>query len=146
MDATRRAVLSSWKEIATYLGKGVRTVQRWERELKLPVRRPVAHNERIVIAVPDELDTWVKQQLSPGGSPRDGDAAHRHHELQRMRRLLRHTAEEMRQIRVRTAHLVELVELNQPGRNALATTRSVGGPRGEARTTPDESGRKDRNN
>ena len=34
------AVLSSWKDIARYMGKGVRTVQRWERHLGLPVRRP----------------------------------------------------------------------------------------------------------
>ena len=34
------AVLSSWKDIAKYMGKGVRTVQRWERHLGLPVRRP----------------------------------------------------------------------------------------------------------
>jgi hypothetical protein len=26
------SVLTSWKEIAQYVGKGVRTVQRWERE------------------------------------------------------------------------------------------------------------------
>lgn len=31
--------LNSWKEIATFLGRGVRTVQRWERELQLPVHR-----------------------------------------------------------------------------------------------------------
>ena len=30
-------VFSSWKEIAAYLGKGVRTVQRWEAVLGLPV-------------------------------------------------------------------------------------------------------------
>jgi hypothetical protein len=34
-------VLSSWKEIARHFGKGVRTVQRWERELGLPIHRPV---------------------------------------------------------------------------------------------------------
>src|SRR5512146_2301894 len=56
-------VLSSWKEIAAYLGKGVRTVQRWERELNLPVRRPLEHNKRIVSAVPAELDAWIQQQL-----------------------------------------------------------------------------------
>ncbi len=31
-------VLNSWKEIACYLGRGVRTVQRYERDLGLPVR------------------------------------------------------------------------------------------------------------
>jgi excisionase family DNA binding protein len=33
------AILNSWKEIAGYLGRGVRTVQRWEQELHLPVHR-----------------------------------------------------------------------------------------------------------
>ena len=33
-------ILNSWKEIANYLGRGVRTVQRWERDLRLPVHRP----------------------------------------------------------------------------------------------------------
>ena len=32
-----RKILNSWKEIASYLGKGVRTVQRQESELKLPI-------------------------------------------------------------------------------------------------------------
>ena len=34
--------LDSWKEIAAYLGRGIRTVQRWEREEGLPVHR-IAH-------------------------------------------------------------------------------------------------------
>jgi hypothetical protein len=54
-----RPVLSSWKEIAYYLGKGVRTVQRWERELGLPVRRPRGHKSRIILAYPDELKSWA---------------------------------------------------------------------------------------
>ena len=52
-------VLTSWKEIATYLGKGVRTVQRWEQELGLPVRRPVGVSKHVVLAVPSELDAWM---------------------------------------------------------------------------------------
>ncbi len=63
MPTNSGAVLSSWKEIAAYLTKGVRTVQRWERELGLPVRRPVGHNRRIVIAVPAELDGWIREQM-----------------------------------------------------------------------------------
>jgi hypothetical protein len=31
--------LDSWKEIAAYLKRGVRTVQRWERTSGLPVHR-----------------------------------------------------------------------------------------------------------
>jgi hypothetical protein len=66
--------LTSWKEIANYLGKGVRTVQRWERELGLPVRRP-SHNEKhVVIAFAAELDEWIlttmrQRDEKPGKEP-----------------------------------------------------------------------------
>lgn len=52
------AVLSSWKEIACYLGKGVRTVQRWEAEFGLPVRRP-GPDRHLVHASREELDAWL---------------------------------------------------------------------------------------
>ncbi len=50
-------VFSSWKEIATYLGKGVRTVQRWERTLGLPVHRPAERG--VILAYQSELDAWA---------------------------------------------------------------------------------------
>lgn len=52
-------VLSGWKEIANYLGKGVRTVQRYEVELGLPVRRPAGSSCGSVVATKAELDAWV---------------------------------------------------------------------------------------
>jgi len=52
-------ILSSWKEIASYLGKGVRTVQRWEQNLSLPVHRPAGAPRNIVFARTSELSTWV---------------------------------------------------------------------------------------
>lgn len=55
MNASR---LDSWKEIAVYLGRGVRTVQRWEREEGLPVHR-LAHEKRgSVYAHREEIDAW----------------------------------------------------------------------------------------
>jgi hypothetical protein len=51
--------LSGWKEIANYLGKGVRTVQRYERYLGFPVRRPAGRSRAAVIATKAELDAWV---------------------------------------------------------------------------------------
>jgi hypothetical protein len=51
--------LSGWKEIASYLGKGVRTVQRYERELGFPVRRPAGKSHAGVIATRAEVDAWV---------------------------------------------------------------------------------------
>src|SRR5947209_20255625 len=52
-------VLNSWKEVATYMGRGVRTVQRWEQELGLPVRRPRGKSRSAVIALKAELDQWL---------------------------------------------------------------------------------------
>lgn len=55
-------LLCSWKEIAAYMGKGVRTVQRWERELGLPIRRPGSAHSHVVLAVQDEIDNWILSQ------------------------------------------------------------------------------------
>ena len=52
-----------WKEIATYLGKGVRTVQRWEQDLGLPIRRPNGQEHpNKIIALRSELDAWRASQ------------------------------------------------------------------------------------
>lgn len=57
----KAAVLNSWKEIASYLGRGVRTVQRYEHELGLPVRRPRGKSRSAVIALTSDLDLWLKR-------------------------------------------------------------------------------------
>jgi hypothetical protein len=54
-------MLNSWKEVASYLGRGVRTVQRWEQELSLPVRRPWGKSRSAVIALKTEIDAWLHQ-------------------------------------------------------------------------------------
>lgn len=59
MDADSHSILSGWKDIAQHLGKGVRTAQRYERELGLPVRRPSGHDFSSVVAMRSELDAWV---------------------------------------------------------------------------------------
>ncbi len=51
-------ILSGWKEIAKYPGRGVRTVQRWEL-IGLPVRR-VPQGRGSVFAIPEELDVWLE--------------------------------------------------------------------------------------
>ena len=58
-------VFSSWKEIATFLGKGVRTVQRWEKTLGLPVRRPNGAASNVVVATESDLRRWMGE-----GAPR----------------------------------------------------------------------------
>lgn len=57
--ATARKRLDSWKEIAEYLGRDVRTAMRWEQELGLPVHRVPGGQRRGVFALPDEIDAWL---------------------------------------------------------------------------------------
>ena len=57
--AVNYEILNSWKEIAVYLGRGIRTVQRWEIDLGLPVRRPRGKARSAVIALKAELDSWL---------------------------------------------------------------------------------------
>ena len=52
--------LNGWKDIARYLGRGVRTVQRWEA-LGLPIRRPVGHPRSAVVAKSEEIDLWISR-------------------------------------------------------------------------------------
>src|SRR5215469_15912380 len=52
-------MLNSWKEIANYLGRGVRTVQRWEREQGLPVHRIGNGKRSPVFATMAELKFWI---------------------------------------------------------------------------------------
>src|SRR5947199_2561209 len=55
----RSDALQSWKEIAHYLRRGVRTAQRWERSAGLPVRRPRPGDRSPVFAFPSEIDQWL---------------------------------------------------------------------------------------
>jgi hypothetical protein len=57
-------VLTSWKDIARYMGKGVRTVQRWEADFGLPVRRPNGSGKKAVLARPRDLDAWIAMRCS----------------------------------------------------------------------------------
>lgn len=71
-------VLSSWKEIAAYLGRGRRTVQRWEKELGLPVRRLGDRDRGTVLAMTSDIDTWLNLKpihLLSNGSARNGRSA-----------------------------------------------------------------------
>ena len=65
--------LLSWKEIAAYLRRDVRTVQRWEKTEGLPVRRRRDRELETVYAVRAELDSWREgrqpSRTSEGSSP-----------------------------------------------------------------------------
>jgi hypothetical protein len=57
-------ILSGWKDIARYLGKGVRTVQRYAHELGLPVRWVSGHHRGAVIARKSDLDSWISSSAT----------------------------------------------------------------------------------
>ena len=54
--------LDSWGEIASYLDREVRTVQRWEDTESLPVHRHEHKKKSTVYAYTGELDAWMKQR------------------------------------------------------------------------------------
>jgi hypothetical protein len=56
-----RRILQSWKQIASYLGRGVRTIQRYEVQLGLPVHRPAGSSRSAVMAFSDEIDAWLSR-------------------------------------------------------------------------------------
>ena len=69
--------LDSWKEIAAYLRRDIRTVQRWEASEGMPVHRHVHSHRSSVFAFPSELDRWWASRGSElaGASDRPSEAA-----------------------------------------------------------------------
>src|SRR4051794_41886058 len=57
-DVPLEGRLDSWKEVAAYLGRGIRTVQRWEREEGLPVHRLVHEKRGSIYARREEIAAW----------------------------------------------------------------------------------------
>jgi hypothetical protein len=73
-----RPQLHGWKDIATYFGRSVRTVQRWERDFGLPVRRYGMGRAELVHAYLDDLELWkssAEAQAARWAGVRDDDAA-----------------------------------------------------------------------
>ena len=54
--------LTSWKGIAQFFGREVRTVQRWEKEEGLPVHRHLHQRQSSVYADPEELAAWWEER------------------------------------------------------------------------------------
>ncbi|MGH9775633.1 MAG: hypothetical protein ACRD50_11870 [Candidatus Acidiferrales bacterium] len=60
MAQNHASKLTSWKEIAAHLGRDVRTAQRWERELGLPVHRVPGTRGHSIFAYTEEIDAWLE--------------------------------------------------------------------------------------
>jgi ElaB/YqjD/DUF883 family membrane-anchored ribosome-binding protein len=104
-------VLHSWKEIAAYMGRGVRTVQRWERDLALPVRR-----------LAREIDCWLH------GAPQRSDLRMSSTRSSGISRL----SENRERMKRRSHELVERSsQLLQAARSTVALAEAISGGRSE---------------
>src|SRR5258707_3581022 len=67
--------LDSWKEIASYLRREVRTVQLWEKKEGLPVHRHFHKRLGSVFALRSEIESWKRQASRKGGDQGTESAA-----------------------------------------------------------------------
>ena len=71
--------LTSWKDIALFMGKAVRTAQRWERDLGLPIRRRTGvRSENLVALERSDFDAWMATQLLPRSCPNAKHTSQKH--------------------------------------------------------------------
>jgi len=70
-DNSHSSRLDGWKEIAAYIGRAVRTAQRWERDLGLPVRRLGTGGAEVVYAFKQDLDAWLAKHSRLGLTERE---------------------------------------------------------------------------
>ena len=120
-------ILNSWKEISNYIGRGVRTVQRWEELYGLPVHRAAGRDRSAVYALSDEVDAWLRLGKM--------------HEVPRERRdVTPQAAEQYRQLVERTSTLIERLRVlrqksaeirNQLERNRINHGRVDAQPAGD---------------
>jgi phage terminase Nu1 subunit (DNA packaging protein) len=113
-------LLSSWKEIATCLDRGVRTVQRWEH-LGLPVRRPAGSGSNVVLAVESELLEWLSRwkkqtQFGDDALATNGSTAA---EIEQCAERVSALKEQIHQIDQRLRDLQDRLEKLRPARHQL---------------------------
>ncbi len=128
-----RRILNSWKEIANYLGRGVRTVQRWEAQLGLPVHRPAGKDHSAVLAFSSELDQWLDSRPVRFGSILNGETGQERQSvqvqallaraeavLQRLESILNRADETQRKL----AETLDVLTESESVRRELRTVRS----------------------
>jgi hypothetical protein len=67
-DGRKENILTSWKEIAAYLDRDVRTCVRWEKRYSLPVHRLERDSKAKVFAYKDEIDRWLAERSAAASS------------------------------------------------------------------------------
>jgi hypothetical protein len=124
-------ILNSWKDISSYIGRGVRTVQRWEELYGLPVHRAAGRDRSAVYALSDEIDAWLRM-----GKMHDTPKAQRevHPEAAaRYARLMEQASTLVERLRVLREQSIQIRDRLQQTRNAKnGDVESIGEPRKRA--------------
>jgi hypothetical protein len=129
-----RRILNGWKEISNHIERGVRTAQRWEALLGMPVHRPALKDRSAVVAFTDELDGWITRNV-PDTPDANGEA--RNESLARlhdnMSTLALHTAQLEAQTRELQEQLKQSLAIHRnwnasglPIVQSAASSRSMG--------------------
>lgn len=76
MSSSEDRRFNSWKEIAAFLDRDIRTVWRWEKERGLPVHRVPGDGRRAVFAYQREIEAWLEsaEHLSDNDKASDDSA------------------------------------------------------------------------
>ena len=128
-----RRILNSWKEIANFLGRGMRTVQRWEAQLGLPVHRPAGKDHSAVLAFSSELDQWLDSRPVRFATTLNGESSQDRQSiqvqalltrseavLQRLESILNRADETQRKL----AETLDVLADNESARRELRNVRS----------------------
>ena len=144
---SRPHVLHSWKEIATYTGRGVRTVQRYEIQYRFPVRRPTGGPRSAVMAFSNEIDRWLSEspkrldadlpatKIAANGSSAEMDALCQKIRLSKERAALMHA-------RIANTHqrlentMALCAKLNATWQHTIALRQQIG-PNGSSTAKPE---------
>lgn len=102
-----RKILSSWKDIAAYMGRGVRTVQRYEH-LGLPVIRLNGAFQSSVMAFTDEIDGWIRETAMRSLAPIMPIGAAEWERLSALVQRLQTEVEELRKLAIAPPNEAEL--------------------------------------
>ena len=132
-----RQILNGWKEISSYINRSVRTVQRWEALLGLPVYRPALKDRSAVVGFSDELDRWISRAAPDAGEEgavaisNEGDDAGLSRALENVNSMVADAAELSSRMRLLQEQLQESVVSYQHriATGTLAPTASVPGRR-----------------
>ncbi len=68
-NGKKESILTSWKEIAAYLDRDVRTCVRWEQRYGLPIHRLERDSKAKVFAYKEQIDQWLAERSALTSAP-----------------------------------------------------------------------------